>query len=156
MLAAVLGSPATPTAADTPSEEHVRSSPRSSYRPGPLDARRAFRIQKFSGQMFAFFLPEHLPLCFLRLRPTELPCRRWPMPPCGTAARRAPSCTRRTRRASNPRNPRHFNITEGGRKRVSTVFIYKYSVPCTQRWTTIVSWAVLASKYCLERFSPRL
>ena len=28
-------------------------------------------------------------------------------------------------RETNPRNPRHFNIIEGGRKRVSTIFIDK-------------------------------
>ena len=29
---------------------------------------------------------------------------------------------------TNPRNPRHFNIIEGGRKRVSTIFMDKDSV----------------------------
>ena len=33
-------------------------------------------------------------------------------------------------RAPNPRNPRHFNIIEGGRKRVSTIFMDKNSVSC--------------------------
>ena len=34
------------------------------------------------------------------------------------------------RRTTNPRNPRHFNIIEGGRKRVSTTFMDKNSVSC--------------------------
>ncbi len=40
---------------------------------------------------------------------------------------------------SKPRNPRHFNMFEGGRKCVSTFFIDKNSVPCTKRDTAIVS-----------------
>ena len=31
---------------------------------------------------------------------------------------------------ANPRNPRHFKIIEGGRKRVSTTFMDKNSVSC--------------------------
>ena len=30
---------------------------------------------------------------------------------------------------TSPRNPRHFNVIEGGRKRVSTTFMDKNSVP---------------------------
>ena len=58
----------------------------------------------------------------------QAPCRRQRRSKacCGRARPRA--CYGRAR--TNPRNPRHVNIIEGGRKRVSTIFMDKNSVSC--------------------------
>ena len=41
-----------------------------------------------------------------------------------------PALAQLLKRLPNPRNPRHFNSIEGGRKRVSTTFMDKNSVSC--------------------------
>ena len=43
-----------------------------------------------------------------------------------------------------PRNPRHFDRFEGGRKRVSDIFTHKNSDSCIKRSTNTVSCSILA------------
>ena len=64
-----------------------------------------------------------------------------------------------TTASTKPRNPRHFDGIEGGRKRVSdtvlteivTISAFREAQPLFLR---ILHF--LASKHCLEHFSPRL